>query len=80
MSRVVKSFSELEQDWNNNRRGPHRVCVHGGFRDDNMLFWFWFAISIVLCFIFPLSGIISFGFWAIIFRHKIKDMLKRWLH
>ncbi|MFW6130112.1 MAG: hypothetical protein ACOC56_02935 [Atribacterota bacterium] len=40
--RVVKSFSELEQDWNNSRRGPHRVCVQSGFIDDSMLFWFWF--------------------------------------
>ena len=79
MARVVKSFSDLERDWNNNRRGPQRV-MYGGFRDDNMLFWFWFAISIVLCFLSPISGLISFGFWAIIFRHKIKDMLKRWLH
>ncbi len=78
--RIIKSFSDLEKEWVSHGR-PNRLIVgQSGLRNDDLLFWFWFAIAIVLCVLFPISGVISFAFWFIIFRHKIRGMIKKWLH
>lgn len=78
--KIIKSFGELEKEWCRDENDCGRlVTVRRGGGNDNLLFWFWLMIGIVLLIICPLSGIISIAFWAIIFRKKIKKMTKDFL-
>ena len=78
--KVIKSFNDLERDWDKERPRHRRlVTIKPKENTDNLFFWFWLVIGIVLLFIFPISGIIMLAFWAVIFRHKIKRMLKQFL-